>query len=289
MPDELLTEYHRERSSLPDDTEVPTGFINYSDVLGGYYLMADHFYTSYPEEKFLFGLKSPDLLCSAISRQYTSFEETLKWNTIFEIAATLFYGIVKNHAFHDGNKRISLLSLLYYLHQNGRIVDCPHKDFQNLTIKTAANDLKSYGKSYIRSLKQSRSDADVLFIADFIKRKTRKIDKRYYPVSYRQFDTLLKDYDCRLDNPSGGFIDLIYKERVDRWHGFGKKTVERRFRIGFNGWTKQIRPRALKECLKAAKLTSNFGVDSQVFFNGGQPLSALINEFEAPLRRLKDR
>ena len=108
LPPDLLSEYNRERLLLPDDDEIPAGFINYSDILDGYYLMADHFYTSYPDEKFLFGLKHPNLLCSAVSRQFTSLGGTFKWQTVFEIAATLFYGIVKNHAFHDGNKRIWL-------------------------------------------------------------------------------------------------------------------------------------------------------------------------------------
>jgi death-on-curing family protein len=272
---------------LPEDYEIPSGFVNYSDVLDGYYLLADYFYTIDHEDKFLFGLKSPSLLSSALSRQYVSFGVTSKWKTIFEIASTLFFGLVKNHAFHDGNKRISLLMLLYYLHENGRVVNCSHKEFQDLTVRTAANDLYNYGKPYRKFAK--KPDSDILFIANFIKRKTRKIDKRYYPVIYREFDTLLREHGCRLDNPSGGFIDLVYNEQVEKWHGFKTKIVERRFRIGFNGWTKQIGPKAVKEGLKAANLISKCGVDSNVFFKGGEPLSALINEFEAPLRRLKDR
>ena len=98
-------------------------------------------------------------------------------------------------------------------------------------------------------------------------------------------------FDCFLDNPSGGFIGVYKKEVVRKTYRFWlkKEVTTKVFQIGFNGWKNQVRPKAVKEVLKATGLTSENGIDSQIFFKGGDPMSFLIEEFEGPLSRLKDK
>ena len=56
----------------------------------------------------LIGVRDLNLLGSAIGRQSASFGGKTKYTNPVDICATLFYGLVKNHSFSDGNKRTAL-------------------------------------------------------------------------------------------------------------------------------------------------------------------------------------
>lgn len=60
---------------------------------------------------------------SAVSRPQASFGGEEFYPTIHEKAATLLFGIARNHAFIDGNKRIAVLATLQFLNLNGRDLD----------------------------------------------------------------------------------------------------------------------------------------------------------------------
>ena len=69
----------------------------------------------------------PDRFSSAVARQRTGFGGALKYSTVPEVAATLFYGLCLNHTFENGNKRIALVTMLVFLevsHQIGEAPDC---------------------------------------------------------------------------------------------------------------------------------------------------------------------
>jgi death on curing protein len=63
------------------------------------------------------GLRDEGLLRSAIERPIN------KWNyekaEFAELAAAYAFGLAKNHAFVDGNKRIAFMSLMIFLRKNG--------------------------------------------------------------------------------------------------------------------------------------------------------------------------
>ena len=63
------------------------------------------------------GLRDDGLLRSAIERPVN------KWHyeqaELAELAAAYAFGLAKNHAFVDGNKRIAFMSLMIFLHRNG--------------------------------------------------------------------------------------------------------------------------------------------------------------------------
>ncbi len=52
------------------------------------------------------GLRDEGLLDSAVSVPFQTFDDNELFPTITEKAARLCFGLVKNHAFVDGNKRI---------------------------------------------------------------------------------------------------------------------------------------------------------------------------------------
>ena len=57
------------------------------------------------------------------------------------IAASLAYGLIKNHAFVDGNKRIGLSALVNFLRLNGYELGCPKADVYAMVLKAAASEL----------------------------------------------------------------------------------------------------------------------------------------------------
>jgi len=63
------------------------------------------------------GLRDDGLLRSAIERPIN------KWHyeqaNLAELAAAYAFGLAKNHAFVDGNKRIAFMSLMTFLRKNG--------------------------------------------------------------------------------------------------------------------------------------------------------------------------
>lgn len=65
------------------------------------------------------GIKSPDLLDSAVHRPRQSAFGRDAYQTDFEKAGALFQSIAQNHAFHNDNKRTAFLSLVQFLSYNG--------------------------------------------------------------------------------------------------------------------------------------------------------------------------
>src|SRR5262249_14431063 len=64
------------------------------------------------------GVRDPKLLESAVARQRVGFGPFLKYSDPFDNAATLTFGVCCNHAFHNGNKRTALVSMLAHLDAN---------------------------------------------------------------------------------------------------------------------------------------------------------------------------
>lgn len=65
------------------------------------------------------GIRSEELLDSAVARMRASFDGKDLYVSIFEKAAALFESLCKNHPFVDGNKRIAFVSAVIFLEING--------------------------------------------------------------------------------------------------------------------------------------------------------------------------
>ena len=242
------------------------------------------------EKGLVYGLKSETLLGSALGRQITGYGGVDKYPNPIEICGTLFYGLVKNHAFHDGNKRTAFLTLIFHLQKhNLQFIDKNKKEkIETLAVKVAANELDG---TYERFQKfKDNEDAEVKFVIDYLERNTRRLNKKFYSVTFADFNHLLGRFKVQLMNPHGGFIDVCQFKVPKSF--LGLRTKEKwckMLQIGFTGWKRKVGMKALKETLKAVNLTAAYGIDSEVFFNGAEPLSVLIDEYSDPLRRLKDK
>jgi len=272
----LKDDYEYVSKNLSDkDKIVPAGYISLDDVLKAHYLICDYF-ESLSGVPSVYQVRDLNLLSSAVWRQFTGFSGKRKWTATLEIAATLFFGIVKNHAFADGNKRTGLLTLLYYMHKHGYMVRCQQRELEQLTIDVAENKASDI-----------LADDQVRCIAHDLGRFFRKADSKFRVMTYQELNQKLDVYDFYLDHPSGNYINVLRRSKKIIGISIGKD--KRVLQIGFPGWKKQIGPKALKEVLKACKLTEKYGIDMQAFYAGNESMYKLIHDFEGPLKRLKDK
>jgi death-on-curing protein len=63
------------------------------------------------------GLRDEGMLRSALERSVNKW--TYEQAPLAELAAAYAFGLAKNHAFVDGNKRIAFMAMMTFLHKNG--------------------------------------------------------------------------------------------------------------------------------------------------------------------------
>ena len=276
-----------------------SGGLSELDVVKAYYILSDYFYKE--GEQMCFGIKSFDLLSSAVARQDVAFDGHRKWTDEFDLMATLVYGLVMNHAFEDGNKRTALLALLLFLNKKGYKMVKPKTELENLIVRIAANELSDYGSYRFPQGDKSEDDYKIEFISERIRKSAKKKDKRIYQLTYREFDNKLREFGVYLDDQEKGFVKVYRVEPVKEQNiSFFKKLFQRSgdrgedrrvylTRIPYKGMSKKVELGIIKSVLLKAGLTGEEGFDSGVFFYGDEPEYVLIKEYRDPLMRLKDK
>lgn len=86
------------------------------------------------------GLRDAGLLESAISRA----ENKVSYDpeaTVGTVGASLSWGLIKNHAFIDGNKRIGLAALAVFLKANGFLLTCSVEEETAMVLRVAASEI----------------------------------------------------------------------------------------------------------------------------------------------------
>lgn len=282
-------EFHRWVSQLggEDPYEAPDT-MGLFDVLRAHFLIVDYFYG---KDSGLGGIgpRDKNLLHSALYRPHVSLGGVPKWTTEYEKAATLIFGIITDHPFHDANKRTGLLLLLLFLRTNGRVPTVGQHDLEDFAVEIADHKLDRYPRC--RDLRKSEAEPEVMFIADYLRRNSRKLDKGYYTITFRELDQRLRAFGYKLGNPSGNYIDVVRVQERRTLFGFGpKEQVDVKVaQIGFPGWKSQVTQSAISTARKAARLTPEHGFDSLTFYRGVDPVQSLIAEYAGPLERLAHR
>ena len=86
------------------------------------------------------GQRDEGLLQSALSAPFQSFSGTDAYPSLQQKAARLAFGLVKNHPFIDGNKRIGAHAMLVFLALNGVELDYEQKELSDLILSVAADE-----------------------------------------------------------------------------------------------------------------------------------------------------
>jgi death-on-curing family protein len=280
----LEAEFLRCCDQLGPEAEAGGAQIDSRTVMRAHFLVAEYFLGP-GRGMAAVGPRSVQLLQSAVSRQYVAYDGNHKWTEPFDLAATLFYGLVKNHPFHDANKRTALLTALYQLQSVGRLPVARQEDFEELTIRVADGDLASYREF---ALFTDQPDPEVRFLSWFLRRHTRSENKREYYISFKQLERVLSRFGYYFGTPHNNRLDVLHT--ATERHGFlklQKRSVERRLTtIGFRNMGEDVSQTDIRLVRRATGLTSENGYDSDVLFSGLDPMESLIAEYYAPLRRL---
>lgn len=87
------------------------------------------------------GVRDEGLLESALARPVNKFLHDDKAD-LPELAAAYGYGLCRNHAFVDGNKRVAFLAIGLFLAMNGRRLAAADVDAIRITIALAAGEVE---------------------------------------------------------------------------------------------------------------------------------------------------
>jgi death on curing protein len=83
------------------------------------------------------GVKDEGLLLSTLAQPESGFGDQYFHRDLYEMAAAYLLHLVKNHAFHDGNKRIAALASAVFLEVNGLEVTADEDEFEKFVLDAA--------------------------------------------------------------------------------------------------------------------------------------------------------
>jgi death on curing protein len=92
------------------------------------------------------GLRDEGLLDSALARPQNAHAYNPE-STLADLAAAYAYGLAKNHAFVDGNKRVAFLALGLFLAINGHRLKAGQVDAITTMLAVASGELDERGLS----------------------------------------------------------------------------------------------------------------------------------------------
>lgn len=87
------------------------------------------------------GLLDEGLLDSALNAPFHSFDGIDAFPSIQQKGARLGYGLIQNHAFVDGNKRIGAHVMLVFLALNGIELDYTQEELSDMVLAVASGEL----------------------------------------------------------------------------------------------------------------------------------------------------
>lgn len=86
------------------------------------------------------GTRSEHLLDSAVNAPFQTFDNIEVFPSIQQKAARLCYGLIKNHPFVDGNKRIGVHVMLVFLTLNKIELDYTQAELSDTILKVASGE-----------------------------------------------------------------------------------------------------------------------------------------------------
>lgn len=83
------------------------------------------------------GVLDLGLLESAVARPQATFGGEDLYRDIYAKAATLMFGLIKNHPFVDGNKRVGIAAAGLFLRRNGFRLTAGNAEVEQFTLEVA--------------------------------------------------------------------------------------------------------------------------------------------------------
>lgn len=227
------------------------------------------------------GVRSDQLLESAVSRPGTSLGGQYKYATVQSAGAALLHSIVQNHAFHNGNKRTALVALLVFLDRNNFVLDSSEDELFKWMLMVASHQLLPSGFVY-----DQIADRETSEITDWIIRRSRPVSKEERSITWRELSKLLKTKGCEILQHRGEKLE-ISRIVVER-RGILRLSRSRRLQAYFTntGDGREVPKTMVKRIRQELELDQEHGVDSEHFYSAAREPDYFILEYSKLLRRL---
>lgn len=224
------------------------------------------------------GIRDNNLLSSAIMRSQTGFGNQQKYPTIEMAGAALLHSLVLNHAFYNGNKRTGLVSLLVFLDKNLLMPTCSESQLFKLTLTVAQHSL-------IPLHWDNLADREVLKIADWINRNSRKIQKGDRPLDWLKLKRILKGFDCKFTHANvGNRIDISRTIKRSRFRR--KFSHELKVQVSFRNDGTEAGINTVHHIRNELELDEGHGMDSKIFYEAEDEPDDFIQRYRTLLRKL---
>lgn len=86
-----------------------------------------------------FATRFPNILESCLATPFQSFSQRSLYPGLVSKASILFYLLLKNHPFQNGNKRIAMTALLVFLYMNNKWIKADLQELYNFAIWVASS------------------------------------------------------------------------------------------------------------------------------------------------------
>ena len=225
------------------------------------------------------GVRDQNLLASAVSRPETALGNVRKYTTVEVHAAALLHSLALNHAFHNGNKRTALVSLLVVLDRNNVLLTCTDDQLFKLVLRVAQHRLVPKGKG-------QQSDREVVAIADWICQHGRPIQRGERPLRWRDLRKKLEQLGCVVGPPLPGNKVKIQRTVNEKLWGI-PRTRKLKVTSGYRNDGAEADVNTLNHIRRELRLDEKCGVDSEHFYGKDRQLpDEFIAQYRPLLRRL---
>ena len=201
------------------------------------------------------GVKDMGLLESAVKRPFSSAGGQDAFPDTFEKAAALFHGLISNHAFYNGNKRTALLATLYFLSDNGWLLDkCNDDEMFEFTRKIAAHELT-----------QKRED-ELSEIKKWLENNSRRQVKGEQRLNYKELYEILTRFGLSVID-TGTLLEIrkdeLFQTKIIKKGMYGREEYDQNY---------------VSRLRKQLDLTAEYGIDSAIFY-GNKGTKEELGEF----------
>jgi len=117
-----------------------------------------------------FETRFPDRLESCLETPFTRLYGKGMYLGVEHKAAMLFYLMIKNHPFQNGNKRVAVATLFFFLHENGRWIDVTSRvlyefakqiaESEASEMRTALENIREFLKKHVVLLEGAETTED---------------------------------------------------------------------------------------------------------------------------------
>lgn len=224
------------------------------------------------------GLRSRNLLASALSRPQTGIGDDRKYPTVEMAGAALLHSLVHNHAFHNGNKRTGLVSMLVFLDKHCMVLTCSEDELFKFVLRVGQHSIVPIGADQL-------ADREVLEIARWIRSNSRKVEQGERPLKWLRLKQRLRDFGCEWA-PAGGVGNRINVTRKVQRRGFlRQRTRVLSVQVAWAGDGTEADRNTIHMIRRRLELDDDHDVDSATFY-AGATIDAFIIDYRRILRRL---